>query len=332
MEKSLSKQTPPPLWRIIQRENFRNLEDLADFLYLSPSNRKALIEEPSFSLNLPRRLAEKIKKNTLDDPILKQFVAFREENLITKGFCTDPTKDESFSKTPKLLQKYEKRALLITTSACAMHCRFCFRKNYPYDNSDKSFKEELELLAKDKSIIEVILSGGDPLSLSDAHLEQLIKNIEAIDHVKILRFHSRFPIGIPERINESFLRILAKTHLQIVFITHINHPLELDEDVVLALKSIQKLGIPMLNHSVLLKDINDDLETLIELNFCLIRSGIIPYYLNQLDKVQGCSHFEVEKEKGIMLCDLLRENLPGYAVPRYIEEIPGKKNKFPITN
>ena len=331
MENTPLKQIAAPIWRKIQKENFQNLKDLSDFLNLSPNNRSHLIDRKAFPLNLPRRLAAKIQKNTLSDPILKQFVAFQEEALVTEGFCSHPTQDEHFSKTSKLLKKYEKRALLITTSACAMHCRFCFRKNYPYDNTDKSFEEELTILAEDKSIIEVILSGGDPLSLSDLHLERLIKKIELIDHIKILRFHSRFPIGIPERITDSFLEILKNTSLQIIFVTHINHPLELDDDVIAALKSIQKLGIPMLNHTVLLKDINDTIETLIDLNLSLIRSGIIPYYLNQLDKVQGCAHFEVDKEKGVMLCELLREQLPGYAVPRYIEEVPGKKNKLPIT-
>lgn len=328
----MEKPVFPPIWRRIQKENFQNLQDLADFLNLSPSNRNRLIDRKSFPLNLPRRLAEKIKKNTLEDPILKQFVAFEEETLIAKGFCSQPTQDENFSKTPKLLKKYERRALLIITSACAMHCRFCFRKNYPYDNTDKSFDEELTILSKDKTIVEIILSGGDPLSLSDAHLEQLIKKIETIDHIKILRFHSRFPIGIPERITETFLEILKNTSLQIIFVTHINHPLELDQDVIAALKRIQKLGIPMLNHSVLLKDINDDIDTLIKLNLSLVCSGIIPYYLNQLDKVQGCAHFEVERKKGLMLCELLRQQLPGYAVPKYIEEIPGEKNKLLITS
>lgn len=320
----------PPLWRRIQKENFQQLEDLSVFLELSPDNKKRLITRKSFPLNLPKRLALKIKKNTLDDPILKQFVPFEEEELITEGFCVHPTQDERFSKTSKLLKKYEKRALLVTTSACAMHCRFCFRKNYPYDNTDKSFAEELKIIAEDPSLIEIILSGGDPLSLSDDQLRQLIQKIEKIPHIKILRFHSRFPIGIPERITDTFLEILRTSSLQMIFVTHINHPLELDEDVIIALKKIQKLGIPMLNSSVLLKDINDTSTTLIELSQALIYHGIIPYYLNQLDKVQGCAHFDVEKDKGLKLCQELRRQLPGYAVPEYIEEIPGEKSKMPV--
>lgn len=322
----------PPIWRKIQKENFLNLDDLANFLTLSLEDKKHLMEKPTFPLNLPRRLAAKIKKGTLKDPILKQFVAFKEETIVTKGFCSNPTEDENFSKTTKLLKKYERRALLITTSACAMHCRFCFRKNYPYNSVDKSFDEELAILSQDKNIIEVILSGGDPLSLSDAHLEQLIKKIELIDHIKLLRFHTRFPIGIPERITDTFLDILKNTSLQVVFVTHINHPFELDEDVIASLKKIQQLGIPVLNHTVLLKDVNDDIDTLISLNLALVCAGIIPYYLNQLDKIQGCAHFEVEREKGLILCERLREELPGYAVPRYIEEVPGKKSKLPITS
>jgi EF-P beta-lysylation protein EpmB len=322
--------TALPMWRKIQKENFHHLKDLAHFLELSVDQQNTLLNTPSFPLNLPRRLAAKIQKKTLDDPLLKQFVALKEEASITEGFCPQPTQDELFSQTPQLLKKYEKRALLVTTSACAMHCRFCFRKNYPYDNKNKSFEKELALLAEDSSLVEVILSGGDPLSLSDAQLKHLIQNIEAIRHIKILRFHSRFPIGIPERITEDFLQILKNTSLQVIFITHINHPLELDSEVVESLKKIQCLGIPMLNQTVLLKGINDSLETLIELNLVLIRSGVIPYYLHQLDKVQGCAHFEVDRDKGIMFCEQLRDHLPGYAVPRYVEEIPGKKSKFSI--
>lgn len=319
-----------PLWRKIQKNNFSNLDALADFLELPTSLREQLINRPSFPLNLPRRLADKIQKKTLDDPILKQFVGLKDEHIVSDGFCSHPTDDVHFGKTPKLLQKYASRALLITTGACAMHCRFCFRQHYPYNIADKSFTKELELLARDPSLIEVILSGGDPLSLSDARLKQLITDIASISHIKLLRFHSRFPIGIPERITEAFLDILKNTTLQVVFIAHVNHPLELDPDVCLAFKKIQQLGIPVLNHTVLLHGVNDELNTLIALNLALISAGIIPYYLHQLDKAQGCAHFEVPVAKGITLIHELRKHLPGYAIPEYIQEVPGEQHKTPL--
>jgi EF-P beta-lysylation protein EpmB len=314
-------------WRMIQKSSFTNLSALCEFLELSEEDRTSLIVRPKFPLNLPYRLAKKIKKGTLNDPILKQFVPLNDELNLSSNFTISPTKDECFSKTAKLLKKYERRALLITTSACAMHCRFCFRQNYPYETKDKVFREELEIIKEDTSLVEIILSGGDPLSLSDEILKELIGELDKIEHLKILRFHTRFPIGIPERITESFLEVLSSTRLQVIFVTHINHPLELDSDVAFHLKKVQKLGIPILNHTVLLKDVNDDITTLTELNLSLIKAGILPYYLNQLDKVQGCMHFEVSIEKGEQLVKELRENLPGYAVPRYIEEIPGKKHK-----
>lgn len=316
-----------PRWRQIQKENFSNLEKLSHFLELSPAMTAKLCHRKHFPLNLPQRLAKKIQKGTLDDPILRQFVPLQEEEQITDGFSIHPTEDIRFSKTSCLLQKYSRRALLITTSACAMHCRFCFRQNYPYDSSDKSFQKELDLIAQDSSLVEIILSGGDPLSLGDDQLSKLITSLHNISHLKLLRFHTRFPIGIPERITDGFLAILEKTRLQVIFVTHINHPLELDADVKHALKKIQSLGIPLLNHTVLLKGVNDSLQTMIELNLALAQSGIIPYYLNQLDKVQGCSHFEVDQETGLKLCTELRKELPGYAVPRYIQEIPGEKHK-----
>jgi EF-P beta-lysylation protein EpmB len=320
----------PPLWRTIQKENFHKLEDLICFLQLSPKKREKILSNPRFPLNLPKRLAEKIEKNTLNDPIFRQFIALKEETLISKNFCSSPTGDEHFSKTPQLLQKYKGRVLLLVTSACAMHCRFCFRQNYPYESFDKSYDKELAIIAQDPTILEIILSGGDPLSLSDMALKSLINKIEAIPHIKLVRFHTRFPIGIPERITESFLHILKNSHLQFVFILHINHPLELDKDVIAAIKKIQKLGIPILTHTVLLKGVNDNLETLLKLNTELISYGIIPYYLNQLDKVQGSAHFEVSKRKGKKLCRQLRECLPGYAIPLYIEEIPFKGHKTSI--
>ncbi len=320
----------PPLWRAIQKENFHKLEDLMCFLELSPKKRAKLLNNPRFPLNLPRRLAAKIQKNTINDPIFRQFIALKEETSITKNFCSSPTEDEQFSKTPQLLQKYKGRVLLLVTSACAMHCRFCFRQNYPYDSSDKSYDKELAIIAKDPSILEIILSGGDPLSLSDAALQNLMTKIEAISHIKIVRFHTRFPIGIPERITENFLQIFRNSRLQFIFILHVNHPLELDEDVTASIKKIQILGIPTLTHTVLLKGVNDNLDTLLKLNTQLISHGILPYYLNQLDKIQGSAHFEVSKRKGKELCRLLRENLPGYAIPLYIEEIPFKGHKTSI--
>lgn len=315
-------------WRQIQKNNFRDWETLADFLKLDP--KASFFSHPHFPLNLPRRLADKIQKNHFDDPILKQFLPSQKESASDLGFSPDPVQDKNFQKTARLLQKYPGRVLLMPTSACVMHCRFCFRQNYPYSESPTDFSKELEIIAGDPSIHEVILSGGDPLSLGDKKLTLLIENLSAVPHVKILRFHTRFPIGIPERITQTFLETLENSRLQTFFLLHINHPKELDADVFASLKKIQKRGVPVLTQTVLLKGINDNLETLKTLFLNLIEEGIIPYYLHQLDPVQGAAHFDVPIQEGLDLIAMLRKNLPGYAIPTYVKEIPHKKSKTPI--
>ncbi len=311
------------LWRQILRTNFRQLSTLADFLQIDPSK---LSQNPRFPLNVPRRIANKIGKNDLNDPLLRQFVPLAEEHCSVPGFVDDPVQDASFCHSKKLLQKYEGRALLLTTSTCAMNCRFCFRKNFDYQQRSL-FDEEIAHIQADSSLHEIILSGGDPLSLSTPDLEQIFNRLNAIEHVKIIRFHSRFPIGIPERIDEPFLQLLQNCPKQIVFILHSNHPKELDEEVLSALKSIQKLGIPILLQAVLLKGVNDNCDTLKALLERCIHNGIIPYYLHQLDRVEGSAHMEVSEERGKELIKELRSRLPGYAIPTYVAEIPGKTNK-----
>lgn len=316
-----------PLWRQIQRNNFIRVEPLLDFLELSAELRRKILERPRFTLNLPQRLASKIEKNTLNDPILRQFVPLEEELNITPGFVADPVQDRQFQKTKKLLHKYKGRALLVTTSACAMHCRFCFRQNFPYAVEEKSFDAEIAYIQQNPTLSEIILSGGDPLSLSDGVLAHLFRSFESIHHLKRIRFHTRFPIGIPERIDSSFLDLLASSSKQIFFIIHANHPRELDCDVLAALKKIQRLGIPVLNQSVLLKGVNDDEKTLLSLSESLVDGGIIPYYLHSLDPVQGAGHFATAEERGPQLIRYIQENLSGYGVPRLAREEPGLPSK-----
>jgi len=286
-------------WRQIQRENFNQWKALVEFLKLNEQNQQRILTHPNFPLNLPRRLAEKIEKNNVEDPIFRQFIPLQEELQVSAGFCTDPVGDGPSQKASKLLHKYPGRALLLCTSSCAMHCRYCFRQNFPYAKGQALFTRELELIEKDKTLKEIILSGGDPLSLSDATLKGLLESLSSMEHIKRIRFHTRFPVGIPERIDESFLQILESIKKQIIFITHINHSRELDEDVLASLKKLQKLGIPVLNQAVLLKGVNDNLTTLKTLFETLVDSGILPYYLHQLDRVQGAAHFEVEEAVGL---------------------------------
>lgn len=321
--------TASPLWRKIQRENFTRISSLLQ--YLEIEDQKQIWSDPRFVLNLPKRLAEKIQKNTLHDPILLQFVPLIDEKVTASGFVLDPVGDQGFCKTGKILQKYCGRALILTTSACAMHCRFCFRQNFPYETAVTLFEKEIEFLQKDASIEEVILSGGDPLSLSDQTLSSLFGALEKIPHIKRVRFHTRFPIGIPERIDESFLALLENCKKQIFFVIHCNHPLELDEDVQNCLKKIQKLGIPVLSQSVLLKGVNDQEEVLFELCQKLVNIGAIPYYLHLLDLVVGAQHFMVTDERAVTLIKYLQDHLSGYAIPKLVREVAGQKSKTRIS-
>jgi KamA family protein len=208
-----------------------------------------------------------------------------------------------------------------------MNCRFCFRQNYDYETQDKTFAQEIELIRQDPSLSEIILSGGDPLSLSNETLTNLIRQLDQIPHLERLRFHTRFPIGIPERIDKEFLALLEQIRLQVFFIIHSNHPSELDAQVLSALKKIQKLGIPVLNQAVLLHGVNDNIPTLKALCEKLAGNGILPYYLHQLDRVQGAAHFEVSEEKGRALIAELTELMSGYAVPKYVKEEAGEPSK-----
>jgi EF-P beta-lysylation protein EpmB len=314
------------LWRSIQKNNFKHLSTLLDYLEMSLENRHVFLEKHPFVLNLPIRLAQKIEKNNPSDPILKQFVPSKLE--LSNDGLDDPVEDHTFQKTPSLLQKYKARALIITTSACAMHCRYCFRKNYDYQKPQ--FSEEIDFIKNDTSIEEILLSGGDPLSLSDEPLFQLLDQLDTIDHLKRIRFHTRFLIGIPERIHEGFLKKLKSLSKQIIFVIHVNHKNELDDDIMAACKSILSLGIPVLSQTVLLKGVNNSTNTLVELFKSLINFGVIPYYLHQFDPVRGSMHFEVDIESGLKIVEELRNYLPGYAVPTYVQEIPQKDSKTPL--
>lgn len=316
-----------PAWKQILRQNFTDFKKLAAFLELSLEQQNNFITRPRFVLNLPMRLAKKIAKGSLEDPILKQFLPSILETVETSSFKSDPVGDQLCRKSSKLLHKYHGRALLVCTGACAMHCRYCFRQHFDYNVTHKLFDEELQLIAADESINEIILSGGDPLSLDNSMLFNLFQNLAKIPHIQKIRFHTRFPIGIPERIDEEFLNVLKSTRLQVWFVIHSNHANEFDEEIFSALKSIQKLGIPVLNMSVLLKGVNDSVVALKNLCDLLVNHGVFPYYLNQLDKVQGAAHFEVSEAYGKELMFELSTQLPGYALPRYIQEISGKPGK-----
>lgn len=312
-------------WRGIQKQTFSSLEKIADFLELDQENRDRLVSRKDFPVHVPLRIASKMKKNSIDNPLALQFLPLKEEVL--GGGVLDPVGDGASKRCEALLHKYEGRALLLTTGACAMHCRYCFRQNFPYKSA---LDEAVEIISKDPSIKEIILSGGDPLSLSDRALKELFDKFEKIPHVEIVRFHTRFVVGIPERITDAFLDILRGSCKQIVFVVHVNCVEELDEDIFCALARVGALNIPVLTQTVLLRDVNDSKKALYDLFWALSKRGVIPYYLHQLDRVKGSLHFEVSKERGRELILALRDCMPGYAVPTYVEERAGDGAKHII--
>lgn len=329
MPLSLQTSSSPPHWREVQRKNFTRVDRLADFLELTPLQREVLVWHPKFPLQVPFRLAEKMEKGSLSDPMARQFLPLKEELHSSSRFVLDPVCDASFRKGEKLLHKYQGRVLLVSSGACAMHCRYCFRQNFDYSHT-RGFDEELALIEKDASIREVILSGGDPLSLSDEVLSSIVERLNPISHIDRIRFHTRFPMGIPERIDEGFLQLIASIKARVYFVIHANHPREFDPEVWDRLHALQKLGCQLLNQAVLLKGVNDDLETLIELATALANHAVLFYYLHQLDLVQGAAHFEVDEAIGRQLVAEMASRLPGYAVPKYVREIAGATGKTRI--
>ena len=231
---------------------------------------------------------------------------------------------------PGLLQKYHGRVLMVTTGACAVHCRYCFRRHFPYAQVPKSpaaWQPAIDQVAADSSVEEVILSGGDPLTLVDDHLAELVDRLARIPHLRRLRVHTRLPVVIPERVTDGLLEAITPARLTPIVVIHANHAAELDQRVADALVRLAEAGVLLLNQAVLLRGVNDNPDALVALSQRLIDLRVVPYYLHQLDRVAGAAHFEVPVEQGKRLIAALRAHLPGYAVPRYVQEIPGQPNK-----
>ena len=294
----------------------------------------ARLASRQFPLRVPRGYIARMNKGDPDDPLLKQVLPLGLELENVADFVPDPVSDQTAMVAPGILQKYHGRALLITTGACAIHCRYCFRRHFPYTDtrvSRNGWRSSLEYIASDPNITEVILSGGDPLSLSDKRLAELVHEIEKIQHVSRLRIHTRLPVVLPERITRPLVQILYSSRLASVMVIHANHPNEINKPVSQALKILDEKGVRLLNQSVLLKGINDRPEILVKLSETLFDSGVLPYYLHLLDRVAGAAHFEVTEADAIKLSQSLNTMLPGYLFPRMVREISGKTGKTPIT-
>ncbi len=313
----------------------RDIDVLFDRLDLPDHLRAAAHRAATlFPLMVTESFLRRMTPGDPHDPLLRQVLPLDAEFGDVDGFTIDAVGDEAARRAPGLLHKYEGRALLITTGSCAVHCRYCFRRHYPYGEEPRRLDEwdaALDVLADDESISEVILSGGDPLMLTDARLEQLIERIAAIPHVRRLRVHSRLPIVLPDRITDCLIDLLTRhDSLTPIMVVHANHPAEVVNDCAAALQQLVANGITTLNQAVLLRGVNDNPDVLTSLSERLVDLGVIPYYLHQLDRVHGTAHFEVADERAVALIDTLRSRLPGYAVPRLVREVPGELSKSPV--
>ena len=299
-----------------------------DPAFLVPAQQAAA----QFPLRVTQHYVSLIQPGNPDDPLLRQVLPLAEELQPMPGYTTDPVGDAQASSGNGLLQKYAGRALLITTGACAIHCRYCFRRHYPYnaDNALRHWQTMLDTLKDQPKIHEVILSGGDPLSLSDRRLDQLITQIEAIPQIQRLRLHTRLPLVLPSRLTQALIDRLQRSRLQTSMVLHCNHPAELASVLRPSLAALRRAEVTLLNQSVLLAGVNDQVATLQQLSEQLFAYGILPYYVHLLDPVEGAAHFAVPTDKITALQTALRARLPGYLLPRMVREIAGEPAKTPF--
>ncbi|WP_294833205.1 EF-P beta-lysylation protein EpmB [uncultured Gilliamella sp.] len=282
-----------------------------------------------FPLRVPLAFINRMKKGDSHDPLLLQVLCDDNEMLQVAGYSDDPLQEQN-NAIPGLLHKYHNRALLITKTACAINCRYCFRRHFPYhenQSSKKNLNIVLNYIATHPELDEIILSGGDPLMAKDNEIAFLISELEKIPHIKRLRIHTRLAVVIPSRITQQLSRLFTQSRLQIIVVTHINHPNEIDNEVTRAVWQLKQSNVLVLNQSVMLKNINDNVEVLAQLSNKLFDSGILPYYIHLLDKVQGAAHFFVDDKTAKQLMKQLAEKVSGYLVPKLAREIGGEKSK-----
>jgi len=319
-------------WQRELAHAFVRNDDLIEFLELNPA-RSPDPATPEFPLRVPRGFVGRMQPGDRNDPLLLQVLPDEREDVPAAGFEHDPVGDLDSRRAPGVLHKYHGRVLLIATGACAINCRYCFRRHFPYSRDTaarQGWREALAYVASTSDAREVILSGGDPLVLATSRLRQLSTGLDAIAHVRRLRIHTRVPVVLPERIDATLLEWLNGLRQRSVMVIHCNHPREVDESVIQALRAIQSAGVTVFNQAVLLRGINDSLEVQTRLAETLFDAGVIPYYLHLLDRVQGAAHFEVADSRARELYQAMRKNLPGYLLPRLVREKPGAPFKVPV--
>jgi len=322
-----------PDWRQLWRDAVTDVGELLALLGLEQLAEHLPPADAGFALRVPRGFVARMRHGDVRDPLLLQVLPQLAELDEVPGFVTDAVGDMASRAAQGVLHKYHGRALLIASGSCAINCRYCFRRHFPYGDEMAAagqWRQALEHMRQDSSISELILSGGDPLSLATSKLEELSRGLAELPHVTRLRIHTRLPVVLPERIDASFLNWLGALPLQKVVVLHANHANEIDASVEAACARLRDAGATVLNQSVLLRGVNDDAATLAELSERLFTAGVLPYYLHQLDRVQGTAHFEVDDACALALVDTLRARLPGYLVPRLVREVGGDLSKRPL--
>lgn len=323
-----------PDWQKQMATGFSRVRDLLAWLELDP----ATLDNPpdtdsTFPLKVPHAYAMRMRKGDPNDPLLRQVLPLQIENEAVPGFVSDPVGDLAATGDHGIIRKYHGRALFVTTGACAIHCRYCFRRHFPYPDhhTDRTLSRECLDKLEDGTVEEIILSGGDPLALSDMRLKMLIDSIGKLENLRRLRIHTRLPVVIPDRVTQALVDMLAEFRTPVTIVLHINHPDELDLHTKTACRRLQNNGIHLLNQAVLLRDINDDAILLERLCVEGFEAGILPYYVHQLDRVSGSAHFMVSRARALQLEEELRTRLPGYLFPRFVFESPGEKSKLPLS-
>lgn len=327
-------QPTTPRWQQLWREAITDARDLLDAVGLADRADILLPDrDTGFAVRVPRGFVARMRYGDANDPLLRQVLAVREELLQVPGFVDDAVGDSPARVARGVLHKYEGRALLVATGSCAVNCRYCFRRHFDYAEDTAAanrWQASIEHIRRDASIVEVILSGGDPLSLSTPKLSELTAALVGIAHVRRLRIHTRLPIVLPERIDAEFIAWLSRLPWPVAMVLHANHANEIDDSVVESAQRLRAAGATLLNQSVLLRGVNDSVDALADLSERLFDAGIVPYYLHQLDRVSGTAHFEVGDARAKALIDGLRGRLAGYLVPRLVREIAGQDSKTPL--
>ena len=324
----------PSVWQAALAQAITDPAELLEAVGLGPQLLPAArAAGNSFPLRVPRGFVARMTKGDPGDPLLRQVLPLDAECVAVHGYGRDPVGDLAAMVAPGVLHKYHGRVLLTATGACAVHCRYCFRRHYPYGQATAAsgrWDDALAHIRSDPAVSEVILSGGDPLMLPDWRLAEIAQALQDLPQVRRLRIHTRLPVVLPERVDPGLLEWLARTRLQKVMVVHTNHPREIDASVREAFAGIRDSGVTLLNQSVLLRGVNDDVATLAGLSETLFEAGVMPYYLHMLDRVQGAAHFEVDEAAAQALMAQLAAQLPGYLLPRLVREMPGADAKIPL--